>query len=136
MRALRVELASRTRDEIDRSFTERRSPSGSAWKPTKLGGTPLDKSGALRGGFSVSVTTAGVSVSNHVAYANVHQQGGRIRHRRRRGRGARRVARLFSFGGGAIPARPMVPSSRWGPGPTTRLRVASSRIVHKFFLSR
>jgi phage gpG-like protein len=133
--ALRKELAARTRDEIDRAFADRRSPDGRGWPPTKRGGAPLDRSGALRAGFEVNATDAGVRVTNSVPYANVHQHGGRLR-RRRRPRGARRVSRVFGFGAGAVPARPMVPTSRWGPGPTARLRAASSRIVHRFFALR
>lgn len=134
---LRRELAAQTRSEIDRSFRERRSPDGSSWKPLRRadGGAPLVDSGALRSGFDVEVTDGGVRVRNHVAYANVHQRGGRIR--RRRGRATKTKAKR-RFGGGAtvIPARPMVPTSRWGPAPEKRLRAISSRTVRRFFLSR
>jgi phage gpG-like protein len=132
---LRKELAARTRDEIDRAFADRRSPDGRGWAPTKAGGAPLDRTGALRGGFDVTPTNAGIRVTNSVPYANVHQHGGRIRRRRRTAR-SRHASRVFKFGGGVIPARPMVPASRWGPRPTARLRAASSRIVHTFFLAR
>ncbi|MBI2388643.1 MAG: phage virion morphogenesis protein [Deltaproteobacteria bacterium] len=127
---LRRELAKQTREEIDRAFRERRSPDGPSWKPRKgKGGAPLVESGALRSGFDVSATNDGVAVSNRVAYASVHQHGGRIR-RRRRGKARKRQA--FGARGGVIPARPMVPSSRWGPGPTSRLRAVASRVVRKF----
>jgi phage gpG-like protein len=135
MRALRRELALRTAEEIDESFRARRAPDGRSWPTTKRGGPPLERSGALRRGFDVTPTESGIRVTNSASYANVHQHGGRIRRRRKRTRG-RRKARLFSFGGGVIPPRPMVPAARWGPAPTARLRVASSRIVKRFFLAR
>jgi len=132
---LRRELTEQVRDEIDRSFRERRAPGGSAWKPVrkKEGGAPLVDSGALRSGFDVTSTNNGVRVTNRIAYANVHQRGARIR-RRRRGKTRKRA---FLGGRSAvIPARPMVPSSRWGPGPTSRLRATASRVVRKLLRTR
>jgi phage gpG-like protein len=129
---VRQALAEQTREEIARTFRERRSPDGASWKPTANGGTPLVASGALRGGFDVTVTPAGVRVTNAADYANVHQHGGRIR-RRKRGSAPRRRRRFGGRGGnGVIPARPMVPTSRWGAAPTLRLRAAASRVVRVF----
>jgi phage virion morphogenesis protein len=132
-RQLRRELADQVRDEIGRSFREQRSPDGSTWKPVRksTGGTPLVESGALSSGFDVTPANDGVRVTNRVAYANVHQRGARIR---RRPRGKTRKRHFFGARGAVIPARPMVPTSHWGPGPTSRLRATASRVVRKFIL--
>ncbi|MBI2392815.1 MAG: phage virion morphogenesis protein [Deltaproteobacteria bacterium] len=132
-RSMRSALAQQTREEIDRSFRERRSPDGTAWPPLKSNvGAPLIRSGALRSGFDVSVTAKGVSVTNAVSYASVHQRGARLRGRRRATKKARGRS---SFGArrAVIPARPMVPAARWGPAPTSRLQALASRIVRQFF---
>lgn len=133
--SIRRDLAKQTHEEIARSFRERRSPDGSTWKPVnKKSGAPLVASGALRSGFDVEVTDQGVRVRNDVAYANVHQHGGRIRRRRRIARS--KTKRRLGARAAVIPARPMVPTSRWGPAPERRLRVVSSRAMRKFFLSQ
>lgn len=130
--AVRRELARQTQEEIARTFRERRSPDGSAWKPVRnKRGAPLVESGALRGGFDVEVSANGVRVRNDVAYANVHQRGGRIRRRIRAKKNRRFGARAT-----VIPARPMVPTSRWGPAPEQRLRALFARTMRKFFPTR
>ncbi|MGZ5967920.1 MAG: phage virion morphogenesis protein [Polyangiales bacterium] len=130
-KAIRSELAKRTRDELRSAFNAGRSPEGAPWASKRDGSAAtLVRSGALRSGFDVVPTETGVSVTNSTPYAQVHQRGGRLR-RARKKHGKRRL-----FGGGRagkIPARPMVPTARWGPAATAHMRLAASRVVHRFF---
>jgi len=131
---LRNAYAAETREQIRRAFDESRSPSGQRWPSLKArSGKPLVESGALRDGFDVEETRDGVRVTNSKSYAKAHHTGFRIRRRRGNKTGKRR--RSLGRGGRRVPARPMVPTSRWGSHGEHALRALGSRIVRRFFRS-
>jgi phage gpG-like protein len=128
---LRRAYVSETREQLRRAFDESRSPSGDRWPSLKTrNGKPLVDTGALRDAFDVEQTRDGVRVSNSKPYAKAHQTGFRIR-RRRGGKNVKR-RRAFGRGGGRVPARPMVPTSRWGSHGERALRAVATRIVRRF----
>lgn len=130
---LRRAYVSETREQLRRAFDESRSPSGEHWPALKArNGKPLVESGALRDAFDVEQTRDGVRVSNSKPYAKAHQTGFRIR--RRRGKNGKR-RRAFGRGGGRVPARPMVPTSRWGSHGERALRAVATRVVRRFLRS-
>lgn len=131
---LRRTYVAETQTQIGRSFAEGRSPTGEKWPALKKGArSPLVASGTLRNGFDVTASRDGVHVTNVEPHAQAHQRGFRIR-RRQRGRSRKRRS-AFGAGGGRVPARPMVPTSRWGPHAEQALRALASRIVRRFFRS-
>jgi len=119
-------MAPVVQERIDAGFRARKSPDGVAWTSAKqVRPHPLlVASGRLRRGFSVQATASGIRVRNAVPYATVQQRGARLRRRRRNG-GHRGKVRL----GSRLPARPMVPATRWASTSSIQLRSAAKGLV-------
>jgi len=115
-------------EQIERSFRTATDPDGRAWPRLRSRtGTPLVDSGALRGSFVVETTSAGLRVRSRVRYARMHQNGASVRRRRSRRRKAASPRAV------AIPARPMVPTSRWGSQWKLEIRTTAKRAMRFFF---
>jgi hypothetical protein len=94
---VRALFANRVKQLIGESFSQRRSPYGLPWKPSKRPGAgDLIESGKLRGSLVIKATREGVLVSSAVLYASVHQEGSKTAK-------------------GTIPARPFVPNREVWP---------------------
>lgn len=90
-------FASRVKQLVGESFSQRKSPYGLPWKPAKKPGTgDLIESGKLQGSLAIRATREGVLVSSAVPYAAVHQEGAKTKK-------------------GAIPARPFLPNREAWP---------------------
>jgi phage gpG-like protein len=84
-----LRLASRWSDRVNRAieprimglvadgFSQSRSPDGKTWAPTRSGGKPLIKTGALAGSISVTAGAGGIQVRAASPYAAFHQHGTR-----------------------------------------------------------
>ncbi len=145
--------AAEARTQVALGFRESVDPDGQPWAALKSRrGQILRKTERLANSFTTTVTANGFRVGTNVTYAVFHQQGtkghkahtrfqpigGKGRFKSRKAAGAsKKVVKLrqlnFKQGGGALPARRMVPegelSARWG----TAIDKAMADAAKRFF---
>lgn len=77
--AAAAEIKREVEAEIDRGFQRNVDPAGNAWQRPKDGGPTMQRTGALRRGFTVEVVFNGIGlslrISNAEAYAKWLQRG-------------------------------------------------------------
>ena len=149
--------AAEARTQIALEFRGGVDPDGRPWAPLKYRrGQILRKTGRLANSFTSSVTANGFRVGTNVEYAPFHQHGtkghqahtrfqpiggkGRFASRKSRGAGKRKVTKLrqlnFQAGGGAIPARQMVPEGKLTQRWSTAIDRAMASAAKNFFESK
>jgi len=126
-------IAKAATSEVRREFSTGRDPFDHPWARTKgRGATPLRGSGRLAGSFSPAVTPEGFTLRSNVAYARVHQRGKRIRPRRGKTLRFRVGNQWVAAKAVTIPARKILPTSRWGPRWSEGTRKAAALVLLAF----
>jgi phage gpG-like protein len=128
-------------EQVDLGFEQSRDPYGQRWKPlTARRGQPLRDTGRLQRSFSGSSDAAGFRIGTDVIYAAVHQFGhtfpARAQAVNRKGRfkknaSAGKRTKVRALGARVVPARPMLPSGRFGAIWTRALEKAAKILADK-----
>lgn len=116
------------RTETDNAFAQSRSPQGEPWaplsaateaiNPRRVGGSPLNDTGRLRGSITYSAQPRSLSFGTNVRYAAAQQFGNPAN-------------RLFGRRPAPVPARPFLPVSPDGQlSPDSFWDDARARIEH------